>query len=279
MKYFVDKNTNLRNFISEKLKISKNKSKNLIDKRIVFVNNKRIWISNYNLKVGDIIQIPDYIDNSSFDLKNSIIYEDDFIIGVNKYYNIITDNNYKSLENLLKNYFSNNEIKAIHRLDKETSGANIFAKNNTIFENFKENWDEIYIKKIYLAKSYNSADFDKIEINSPIDGKPANTKVHLISKNNKYSFFKIELSTGRKHQIRIHLSKLGYPILGDKIYGPNILKSDLEKFTQRQMLHSYEILIKNPFNNNLINIKAPLSEDFSNILLKLGFNPKLCDSK
>ncbi len=261
MEYKIKNKTDLKTFLSDTLKISRSKAKDLIDTKNIFVNKKRVWIASFSLKKGDIVYISEINLKQKFnDLK--IIYEDEYIIAINKEAGIISDKNFNSVENLLKKQLNNPDIKAIHRLDKETSGVLLFAKNKKIFEAYKNLWKEKKVKKIYLAVCHNEADFLKKEITIPIENKEAKSLVEKISSENNLTLFKIITGTGRKHQIRIHLTKTGFPVAGDKVYGPNIIKEERLRNIKRQLLHCYELSFPCPFTEKIVTIKAEIPDDF-----------------
>ncbi len=261
MEFKVKGKTDLKTFLSDILNISRSKAKNLIDTKNIFVNQKRAWIASFSLKKGDIVYIPEI--NFKQKLKDlKIIYEDEYIFAINKDAGIISDKNFNSAENLLKRQLNNPDIKAIHRLDKETSGVLLFAKNKKIFEIFKNLWKEKRVKKIYLAICHNEANFLKKEINIPIENKKAKSLIEKISSENNLTLFKIIAETGRKHQIRIHLAKIGFPVLGDKVYGPNIIKEERLRNIKRQLLHCYELSFPCPFTKKIVTIKTEIPDDF-----------------
>jgi|DewCreStandDraft_4_1066084.scaffolds.fasta_scaffold15515_3 RluA family pseudouridine synthase len=253
--------TDLRSFLAEKLNISRSKAKELIDSRQVFVNNQRVWIATYKLKSGDIIDVPDIIEmDKTYNV--DIIYEDNYILAINKPSGLIIDENNTDFENVLKNATNNPGLKVIHRLDKETTGVLIFAKSNDIFEVFKNLWQKKEVIKVYYAICLNEADFDRKEIRKKIQGKEAESVVETVAISDGLSCFKITTKTGRKHQIRIHLSEIGYPILGDKLYGPKIIKQNKFKKITGQLLHSYQLSYICPWTKKEIKIKAPLPDNF-----------------
>lgn len=263
-KFLVQRQQPLKEFLANQLKISKNSAKTLIDNRIVFVNNKRVWIASYLLNKGDIVEVADF--NESIQLNPIKIYEDDYIIAVNKPPFIVSDNSKDSLEENLRQIFKNPDIKAIHRLDKETSGIIIFAKNFSIYEAFKSIWEEKAVKKIYLAISHNEANFTAKTVISDIDGKEAISKIRLLKKAKGFSYFEIEIFTGRKHQIRKHLSHIRHPVVGDKIYGPKRLETGFLKSIKRHMLHAFKLEFVHPFTSKKISLKAQPPADFMNVL-------------
>ena len=266
-RFTVDKEIDLKSFIAEKLNISKKKAKEIIDSKNVFVNDKRIWIATHRLKKGDKVEV-NIKEANSENIKNRIIYEDKYIIAVSKPPFVDSNQSKNSVENQLRELKKDKNIEAIHRLDRETSGVLLFAKNRDIFEKFKDNWNEITDKK-YLAIIHGNPKFSKKVIDSPIENKRAISEVRKLSTNGEFSLVEIKIPTGRKHQIRIHLAREGYPIVGDKIYGLKRIDNRLIKNITRHMLHSREIELFHPFLKKKIRIKAPLERDFKELKEKL----------
>ncbi|MCS7243230.1 MAG: RluA family pseudouridine synthase [Candidatus Calescibacterium sp.] len=258
MKFVANINSKLIDLVSQNLKISKNKAKDIIDQKRVFVNKRLIWIASYNLKPNDLVEIaPPKEKCKQYD----IIYEDENFIAVSKGPGFIVNNSPDSLENILRKKFGNS-IKAIHRIDKDTTGIVLFAKNSEVFYKMKEKWNTV--EKTYYCISINEAKFKFKEIDYPIGNKKAISTVILISKNNGLSLFKIRTFTGRKHQIRIHLKLIGFPILGDYVYGP----SKTNFMISRQMLHAYKIQFN--YDNRNISLISPIPEDMQKIIKENG---------
>lgn len=256
----------LKEFVAENLKISKNRAKEIIDSKNVFVNNKRVWIASHQLKSGDVVEIVSIDDKHYENESLEVIYEDEYIIAVNKPPFVISDREENSLEFKLRKRYKNNGIKAIHRLDMETSGVILFAKNYDIFQEFKKLWEDKSVRKTYIAISHNEADFQIKTINIDLDGKEAISTVKLIKKAKGFSYFEIYIYTGRKHQIRRHLASIRHPVVGDKIYGPKKIEVGFLKSIKRHMLHAYKLEFVHPFKNNKIMIKADVPADFKNVL-------------
>lgn len=254
LKFQANSNIKLIDFISQKLNISKNKAKEIIDQKRVFVNNKMIWISSFLLNPSDMVQI---FPSKEMDFK--ILYEDENFLIVSKGPNLMVNNHKNSLENILQKRF-NIYLQAVHRIDKDTTGIVIFAKSTQVFEEMKKNWGSV--EKIYYCVAINPANFTIKEINIPIGGKRAISTVILISKNSKLSLFKVKTYSGRKHQIRIHLSSIGFPVLGDYLYGPKIQPLNVS----RQMLHAYKIDFS--FAGKRITVKSPIPKDMMDLINK-----------
>lgn len=270
MIFKAEKPIELKAFLAGSLSISKSKAKELIDSKQVFVNNKRVWIASYGLAAGDAVSV-EARETGARPADIPVIYEDDNVIAVNKPPGIVSDRAGGSLESLLRKQTGNPKLCAIHRLDKETSGVILFAKAFKVLEAFKALWQDKGVEKVYYAVSTGEAGFKDRTITSPVDGKTAVSHLALIAKGCGLSAFRIKMETGRKHQIRVHLKSAGYPVLGDKTYGPNIMRSEWQKKIKRQMLHAYEISYADPFNGNKVRIRAPFPDDFLEMAAKTGY--------
>ena len=171
--------------------------------------------------------------------KLDILYEDKFIIIVNKPSNLLTiandniyeDTLYSQVYTYLKQKHKSNKVFIVHRLDKDTSGLVLFAKSELVKRKLQDNW--VNVKRYYYAIVNGIIDKDKDIIKSYLketksllvystndkNGKLAITEYELLKKNNKYSLLKIDIKTGRKNQIRVHLNDIKHSIVGDKKYG------------------------------------------------------------
>ncbi|NPA12681.1 MAG: RluA family pseudouridine synthase, partial [Aquificae bacterium] len=190
----VSKPTSLKDFVAQSLGVSKKKAKELIDTKTVLVNNRRVWIASHQLEVGDTVELP-VVSKNKWDIGDSILYEDNFIIAVNKPPFLESDNSKESVEYLLRSLKKDSKIRAIHRLDRETSGVLLFAKDNKVFERFKKLWQDKKVKKSYYAISHNPANFKKKVVNIPVDKKVAKSIVYTVKKSKDFSLFKVEIPT------------------------------------------------------------------------------------
>ena len=279
LKYIVKNSTyeNINQIITSHFKISTRLKNKLIKKNRIYLNNK-ITDTRNNVKIGDkiIIDFNYEEDNTNIvpqKMNLEIIYEDDWLIAVNKpsgiaiHPSILHYNN--SLSKDIRFYFDQislkKKIRPINRLDKDTSGIVIFAKCEYIQECLNKN----KINKEYICLC--SGIFDKKEgtINLPIarkensiiercideNGKEAITHYKILKEFENYSLVLCKLETGRTHQIRLHMSSIGHPILGDTLYGKPSTK------VARQALHSYKIEFIHPINKNEIQLIAPIPQD------------------
>jgi len=222
-----------------------------------------------------------------------IIYEDKFLAVINKYAGVVVhggigvdqltlcDAIKVQFPGILKNQSIDcDRIGIVHRLDKDTSGIMIIAKDPKTAENLKKQFKNRKIKKTYLAFAHGlirpSEDLIYLPVGRKLGnrtkmtttaGKPAITKYKVIDyfrlNKNEFSYLKVMPKTGRMHQIRVHLKHKGNPIVGDQKY----LKGKYKKVTNqlginRQLLHAYKIIFKHPVSQKIMKFKAPIPQDF-----------------
>lgn len=302
--FLVDENSRLDVFLAKKLNQSRNQVTLLIEKDCVQVNDKIQDKNSFKLKNGDIISIAslklyDEIKPQfevGFDI--DVLYEDEDLLVLNKPSNLVV-HGANSVKNatlvdwlIEKKYTLSNlggEIRAglVHRLDKDTSGAILIAKNNFTHQKLSEQLADKSMGRIYLALIDLPLKEDKIIVEKFLMRSPSNAikkiaidKENKFSKNAKSAFINIvktenltlmaaKLFTGRTHQIRAHLASLNRHILGDSLYGYK------GKYDCRIMLHAYFLYFIHPKTKEQIFVKAPLMEDFKNIMfeqINLGEN-------
>ena len=275
--------------------ISRSMVQKLIENENIKVNNKKTKYS-YKLKLNDEIEIsvPEAkeINLKAQDIPLEVIYEDKDIIVINKPKGMVVHpangNPDGTLVNavmsLCKDSLSGigGEIRPgiVHRLDKDTSGAIIVAKNDKAHINLSEQLKNHEVKKTYLALVRGIIKENEATINMPIarskkdrkkmavdkDGKEAITHFKVLGRyKNKYTLLQINLETGRTHQIRVHLSYIGYPIIGDEVYsnGKN------EWNISGQCLHAWKLEFLHPITNKKISLEAEIPEYLRNIIKEL----------
>lgn len=259
----------LKHFISEKTGISGKKAKALIDSRRVFVNNRRIWIATHNLNPGDMVSVPD--NTAAEDAPEyRIIYRDKNITAADKPTGMLSDKEAGSLEDILKESASNPKLRAIHRLDRETSGIILYASSTEVFEAYKAMWEEKDVRKEYFAISAGDARFNEKRVEEAVDGKNALSDIKVISRGGGFTLFLVKISTGRKHQIRVHLASLGLPVAGDTLYGPKNISGPLQGLS-RHLLHAYSLKFTCPVSKKAMDLKAPMSGEMLEFAKKAGF--------
>lgn len=223
-------------------------------------------------------------DNSNIlpkEMNLSILYEDDCYLVVNKPAGIPVHPSILHYEDSLSNgiafYFEKiglkKKIRPVNRIDKDTSGLVIFAKNEYVQETLIRQMKTHIFQKVYIAIVKGILEKKQGTINAPIarkensiiercvidSGSPSITHYQVLQEKDYHDFpisiLQCTLETGRTHQIRVHLSYIGHPLLGDDLYGGNLT------FIQRQALHSYQISFIHPVTKQAVHYEAPLPED------------------
>lgn len=277
-KYIVKGNEILIEFLKKMFSnLSKNSVKSLLHNEKVFVNGNMTTKYNYELNVGDIVEIREKVAKNI-----DIIYEDKDIIVINKPSGLLTvatekEKNktaYHLVMEYLKKKNKNNRIFIIHRLDKDTSGIIMFAKNERAKHLYQDNWNDIVKKRCYYAvidgkmenkegtiKSYLKENGNMVYSVKDRSGKLAITEYKVLKERKNISLLDINLKTGRKNQIRVHMKENKTPILGDLKYG------EKSKLINRLALHAYKLELINPVTKKLLTFEVNMPNEFK-ILFK-----------
>ena len=283
--YIVKEEMMLIEFLRTTLtKLSKNNIKSLLSKEMVLVNNSVQTKFNYIVKPKDRITIRETkIKGNNYNKDINILYEDEDIIVINKPAGLLTIATEKEKEytlyhfvmNYVKNKDKHNKIFIIHRLDRETSGIVIFAKNQKTKNIFQNSWEKNILYRGYYAivegavskkegtiKSYltENNSYMVYSTNNKNDGKLAITDYKVVKENDKYSLLEVNIKTGRKNQIRVHLKENGNVIVGDKKYGSKINPIN------RMALHAYKLEFIDPRNNKKISFKTEMPTLFKKLI-------------
>ena len=284
LKILVDQDMELFKYLSLKLtNKSKNNIKSLLIKEHVLVDEKIITKYNYLVRKGQIITIKTaQINNKAIKNNIDIIYEDKDLIVINKPAGLLSiatkdEKNitaYKMVREYIKKNNKGLKIFVVHRLDKDTSGILVFAKNENIKHLLQENWDTLVKVRGYIAIVEGNLDKPNNTIVSwlketktmlvyssfiPNDGQKAITHYQTIKSNHKYTMLSINIDTGRKNQIRVHMKDIGHNIIGDKKYGSKLNPIG------RLGLHANRLEFINPINKKTIHLEADLPSEFNNI--------------
>lgn len=300
-KNFIVLETNrLDKFLAQNIDASRNQIEQLIKKEFVKVDGKIINKTGLKLKENQNVEVffpeaqlnkrkdEEFLKNSLEDKEVEIIYEDDYILVLNKPYNLTVHDapsvkdatlvDWLKLKNISLSTISGEERHGIvHRLDKGTSGVMVIAKTNEAHLNLSKQLEDKSMGRYYLA-ILDLALKENVIIEKPIGRNPNNRLKMSIEENGRYAksaFSKIALSdnekfeliacklyTGRTHQIRVHLSSINRHILGDNLYG---FKGELNKIN-RFLLHAYYLYLTHPVTNKQMCFKANLPEDIKNFL-------------
>lgn len=264
---------------------SRNSVKSLLSSRRVSVDGAPITQFNFKLFPGDTIIISNTAIRRKTRSHLPIIYEDDEFIVINKpsgLLSIASDKEkgstaYRMLSDYVQQKDKHNRIFVVHRLDEDTSGVLMVAKNPNIQKLLQDNWNDLVSKRGYYAivegvmenkqgtvKSYlrKNAQNMMYSVKSPKDSQLAITHYKVMKENENYSLLDVNIDTGRKNQIRVHMGDLGHFIIGDDKYGEpsNPLK--------RLGLHAYCLELMHPVKKKKMRFEAPMPKEFETLFKK-----------
>jgi 23S rRNA pseudouridine1911/1915/1917 synthase len=259
---------------------SKNNIKTLLKRGRILVNNKRITKHDYMLRTTDKIIINQAVINSMMN-DIEILFEDDYLIAINKpegLLSIATEKEKdKTAYHIVSSYLKirgKDKAFVIHRLDRDTSGIIMFAKNDKIKNLLQNSWDQLVKVRGYLAVVEGATDSEGV-IKSYLkenkanmiyssykehDGKLAITNYKKLNGNKEYSLLEVFIDTGRKNQIRVHMYDIKHPIVGDKKYGAS--KDPLKRLG----LHAHKLEFVHPVTHKYIMINAKIPRKFDTIV-------------
>lgn len=261
MKLIVKKDGYLLDYLYNHLDMPKKKIKQYLMHGSIYVNNHKTTKYNYPLVCGMVISIDTDHKNKKM-LPFDIVFEDSHIIVVNKPSGLLTVSTDKEKEKTLfhivseylKSKDNRSKVFIVHRLDKDTSGIVIMAKDEKTKNLLQKNWNEYVLLREYIAvvvgkpkkcegtikQFLKETKTNFVYVSKNKDGKEAITNYKVIKSNDKYSLLDIDIETGRKNQIRVALSSINTPILGDKKYG------DLKSNEDRLYLHANRLKMYYP---------------------------------
>ena len=271
-------------FIMEKMHgMSRNRAKALITNRVVLVNNTITTHPLAELKPGDVVQLDRSKHKKSFHCKDlDIVFEDPYLLVIDKHPGLLSMSNnsrQQTVQTVLNRYLEKgggrNTSHLVHRLDRDTSGLMVYAKDVQTQQSLINNWQQLVTDRRYLAlvegeleqqrgriQSWLTEDKKFVTHSSPVDngGKYAVTHYNVLASSNGYSLVECELETGRKNQIRVHMADLGHPVVGDRKYGSD------EDPMRRLGLHAYMLCFTHPVTGKHMRFETPVPYCFEKLL-------------
>ncbi|MDR1594041.1 MAG: RluA family pseudouridine synthase [Prevotellaceae bacterium] len=281
----VRERSELFDFVSAKMKnMSKTKIKSLLSHKQISVNDRIETVYNFLLHENDSVTINFSKQRTDFHhAKLRIIYEDDYLIAVDKSEGLLAVATEKQedvtafhiIKDYLKKQNRNNKLYVVHRIDRETSGVLLFAKQKDIQLALQENWHKDVHERVYFAVVEGIVEKDSDSIVSWLTeddkskkvyssrndngGKKAITNYQVIKRSDNLSLLRIELKTGRKNQIRVHMLDIGHPIAGDKKYGA------VTSPIGRVGLHAAILALRHPITKKIIRFEAAIPKKMTDI--------------
>ncbi len=274
----------LMKFLMEKMPAKgRNNIKSILTHRQVMVDDQVVTQYNHSLRVGQEVVVNwSLVRNEERDRDLKIIYEDSDIIVINKPAGLLSmasDDEkvftaYHQLTEYVRKYNPDNRIFIVHRLDRDTSGVMLFAKNEWAKHSLQDDWKDILVDRAYIAVVQGRVKEEEGTIKSWLketktrlmysssnkgDGQEAVTHYKVLQSNSKYSLMEIRLETGRKNQIRVHMQDMGHSIIGDKKYGST------SNPIGRLGLHAHILAFKHPVSGELMRFETEVPKKFNRL--------------
>lgn len=298
MELVAERNVRIDKYLMEELNVSRSKIQRMIDSGNILVND-RVVKSSYLLKMGNKIYVDEEysedVDIVPEDIALDIVYEDEYLLVVNKPSGMVVHpavGNYSgTLVNGLMYHCNNNLSKVngmirpgiVHRIDKDTSGLLVVAKNDDVHNDLAIQIGEKSVVRKYIALVHGIINEDTATIDAPIgrdvvnrkkmavtdvNAKEAVTHLRVLERLNKATLIECRLETGRTHQIRVHLNYIGHPIVNDSVYG----KRKLDDVEFGQMLHASTLGFVHPVTKKYLEFSVDIPNKFVEILDKYRSN-------
>ncbi len=276
----VTEETQLLPFLMEKMHgISRNRVKALLTNRVILVDNKITTHPLTELVPGQIVQLDRSKHKMAFRSNDiDIVYEDPYLVVVDKRAGLLSMSNnsrQETVQTVLNRYLEKgggrNTSHLVHRLDRDTSGLMVYAKDVQTQQTLIRGWQELVTDRRYIAivsgelereegsvRSWLTEDKRFVIHSSPVDngGQYAVTHYRVLESNGKYSLVELFLETGRKNQIRVHMADLGHPVVGDRKYGSE------DDSIRRLGLHAYMLCFRHPVTGKYLRFETPVPESF-----------------
>ena len=283
--YLVREPMELMEFLASKMpQASRTKLKTLLAKRVVFVDNAITTQYNFPLRPGMKVQVSRSKQNREFHSNLlRIVYEDTYLIVIDKHQGLLSVSTERERERtactILNEYLRRSDrrsrVYVVHRLDRDTSGLMMFAKDEKTQHTLRDNWHKLVFDRRYVAVVTGEMERDRGTVrswltdrtlyvhSSPVDdgGKESVTHYRTIRRANGFSLVELHLETGRKNQIRVHMQDLGHPIAGDGRYG----LEDVNPIG-RLALHAFKLCFRHPVTGEQMRFEMPYPAEFKAIL-------------
>lgn len=273
LEFSVTAEAELLPFLLQNIKKSRNSVKSLLGRGQISVNGKTVKAHDFRLKTGARVTVHAFASGERIRPGMKVIYEDGELIVINKPAGLLpmaTDRErentaYRMVTDYVRTRSGGERVFIVHRLDRETSGVMLFAKNEPLKRALQDNWDELVTRREYIAVAEGVVHPAEGQIKSWLlqtktllmyssetegDGKLAITNYRTLKNTSELTLLEVTLETGRKNQIRVHLSELGNPVSGDKKYGAG------SNALGRLGLHASRLELRHPLTDKELSFSA-----------------------
>jgi len=271
----------LQDFLAGRLRVTKRAAKAMIDARTVWVNRKLVWMARHPLRPGDKVAFVVQRGTGARQDKTvearphlRVLWQDDHYLAVDKPAGVLTQGE-PSAETLLRAQEHCPGLRAVHRLDRETSGVLLMAKSDAALDAAIAMFKTRRVTKTYAAIAAGNVERLHSTLTETLDGERAVTHLRRLQAVPDATFLSLRIETGRTHQIRRHLAGIRHPVLGDRQYGVKHADDPRVLSVTRQMLHAAELELPHPMIlGEHIKVHAPLPADFRAALALFGLRKR-----
>ena len=281
----------LQDFLVTRFSLSRRTAKAMIDGRNVWVNRTCVWIARFALRTGDVVEVPSKVvegakrqsggasegragggaATASARRHVRVLWQNENYLVCDKPAGLVSCDDPKSVETILREQENVPTLEAVHRLDRDTTGCLLFAKNHAALMAAVEVFKTHRVEKTYHAVALGAFKFAHLKIDTPLDGQPAVSHVTREAAGLDANFLRIRIETGRTNQIRRHLASVRCPIVGDRVFGHKSARDPRLMRVPRQMLHASTLVLPDPLAPHAeIRAHAPLPADFRAALRLFG---------
>ena len=282
----------LQDFLALKFGLSRRTAKAMVDGRNVWVNRKCVWIARYALRTGDVVEVPSAVvkgaqaqgaerprreraDGSAAKAPGPrhvrVLWQNERYLVCDKPAGLVSCDDPKSVESILRVQEKVPTLEAVHRLDRDTTGCLMFAKNHAALEAAIEIFKTHRVTKVYHAVVAGAFKFAHQVVDTPLDGQPAVSRVTREASSADASLLRVRIETGRTNQIRRHLASIRFPVIGDRVFGLKNAHDPRLMRVPRQLLHASTLTLPDPLApREEISVHSPLPADFRAALRLFG---------
>ena len=265
----------LQDFLAAMMRVSKRVAKQHIDAKVARVNGRIVWIARHALKPGDAVALAARVASPTAISKRidkiTILFEDDDFIIADKPRGILSNESAYSVEAVLRTQTGNPNLRASHRLDRDTTGCLLLSKSDPAHAAAVEVFKRHLVAKTYRAAVTGKWDADSTTIDLDIEGERAVTNVRCVTSNADASYLIARIETGRTHQIRRHLAMARHPVLGDPEHGRKTVSDPRLSGLTFPLLHAAELEMTHPLSpGKILKAFSPVPQDFHKWLVALG---------
>ncbi|MEO5367180.1 MAG: RluA family pseudouridine synthase [Magnetococcus sp. WYHC-3] len=256
-------------FLARRLGLSRRAAKNLLDNRQVWVNRQLVWMAHHVVRRGDILQTPAAESRPAKSPHIRVLVEDAHYVFVDKPAGVMTIGP-DGAEERLRVQLTAPALRVVHRLDRDTSGCLMVARNDAAFQAAVAVFKTRRVLKVYHAICVGALPRRSSTIREDLDGESAVTHLTTLAATRDATYLALRIETGRTHQIRRHLAGIRHPVIGDHQYGLKAAHDQRIQQVARQMLHATDIALPHPMQPGDLRAHSPLPADFRRCLRLFG---------